>query len=351
MPAEPKFYAEVRGVVAAHGPRISCIRVTSNIRDDGTGGMVIHTVSEIQNRTPEDIADEVKQAIHDDSGHWPGVLKYLVTAHDQDGDVLGGRIVIDRKGRGKMGDGAVDGGLEDEAAPRGHMGQMMRHNEGMFRTTLQNNQIVLDIFARALADSNVKNERLMSEHLRVMSLAEDILDRRGERDLFLNRERKKDELKDNAIKMVMQFAPVLMGHAAQGTRLEEPMKQITQGSQLMVLVESFKKDPARFGKVLACFTDEEKLALFSQNFDPILESFSRAATDLTIAARLMPLAEILSQEEKLVIAQLAELHEKKKNSGSGQGGAPAEVPKKVDIEVRQVPDPKVVPIDSAKRGA
>lgn len=343
-PAEPKFYAQIRGVVAAHGPRIACVRVTSNIRDDGSGGMVVHTVGEIQNRSPEDIADEVKQAIADDSGHWPGVVRYLVTAHDQDGDVLGGRIVVDRKGRGKVGESAVDGGLEDEAAPRGHMGQMMRHNEGMYRTTLQNNQIILDIFARTLSDTNAKNDRLMSEHLRVMALAEDILDRRGERELFLSREKKKDDLKDKAFGFLMNFAPVLLGHAAQGTRFEEPAKQLAQGSQLAVLVESFKKDPARFEKVLACFTAEEKLALFSQNFDPILESMAKAKEDPAILARIMPLAELLTQEEKVAVAQLAEIHEKKSKQ--------AEEPKKApEIEVRQVPDPKVVPIDSAKRGA
>lgn len=352
LPAEPQFYAKVRGIVAAHGPRIACVRVTSNIREDGSGGMCVHTVGETTNRTPDDIADEVKQAIVDDSAHWPGVVRYLVTAHDRDGDVLGGRIIVDRKGRGKMGEAAIDGGLDDDATPRGQHGQILRHNEGMYRTTLQNNQIILEIFSRTLQETTAQNGRLMGEHLRVLALAEDILDRKAERDLFIGREKDKDQLKKDAIEMIKNFAPVLLGHAAQGTRFEEPAKQLAQSSQLAVLVASFQKDPARFGKVLACFTDEEKLALFSQNFDPILEAMAKAKEDPTVLARFMPLAEHLTSEEKIAIAQLAEIHEKKRSGG----GAPpsAEAPRKVEIEVRQVPpvpenSPKVVPI--RKEGA
>jgi len=342
---EPTFYAQLRGTIAKEGPRIAFVEVRVGANPDGGGGTVIHTVDDLK-QTPDEIMADVKEAIDSDAAHWPGMVRYQIACVSKEGDYLGGRIIVSKRGRGKE----IDSDLapEEEVSARGVTGQHMRFTESMFKTTLQNNQVMLEIMARALQESNQEKTRLMGEHWRVMQLGEQIIDRKVERDLYVKREMDKDARWSKAFDALFQFAPVLAGHMAQGTRFEEPARQLAAGSQLSLLAESFKKDPERFEKILSCFDAKEKLGMMTGDFSPILEAIERAGKvmkgegtdeDMAVALRMKPLQELLTQEEKVVLMQLVESAKKK-----------PEPPVPTSIEVKQV-DPKVVPIDSKKKGA
>lgn len=338
IPSDPQFYAQLRGTIAKHGPRIAVFEVRVGVREDGSSGTVVHAVTEIAGRTPDEIMTEVKEAIEADAQHWPGMIRYQIAAVTSEGEVVGGRIIVARRGKGRTvdADGNLGGG-DEEATPRGHVSQMMKQNADMFRVTLQNNQIMLDLMARALVDTNQRNAQLTERHLQVISLGEDILDRKAERDLRISREKKSDEIKEKALGFLMTFAPVLFGDAMRGTRFEGPAKQLAQGSQVHALMESLKKDPERLGKVLAVFTDEEKGALTQNDPGPILEALSRAKEDPNLMSRFAPLAELLTHDEKVSVAQLAEMYEKDKK----QKETPQKAP---DIVVTEVAS-----LDEARR--
>jgi hypothetical protein len=350
--SEPQFYAQLRGTIVRNGPRIVAIEVRVGADSNGGGGNPIHTVSELKDRTPDDIMSEINDAIAADSRHWPGIVRYQIAALSVDNEILGGRMLVEKRGRGKdSGDLASE--PDEEPGAKGIVTQHMRFTESMFKTTLLNNQTMLEIMARALSDSNAEKTRLMGEHMRVMHLGEDLLDRAAERKLWLARETRTDDLKAKAFDAIFKFGPLVLGGMARGTRLEEPAKQMAQGSVFSQLAESLKKDPARFEKILACFSSEEKLGIMTGDFSLVTIAIERAGKvingegtedDMAVAMRLRPLQELLTQEEKIILMQLVESTAKKKSSTS----EPAPIP--TTIEVKQI-DPKVVPIDAKKKGA
>lgn len=327
--SEPEFFRRLRGVVVKYGGKICRFNI-AQVGDAGKQtGANVHEVTEIQGRAPDEICAEVEDAIQNDSANFPGLIRYEIVALDKEGTVLGGRIVLERRGRGKQVDESEQ--IED-ATPRGHASQMMRQNETMFRTTLGNNQVMMQIMQETIRDLAAQNTRLVNDSMQVKALGEDLLDRRMERDLRMADEKRTRDIKDKAIGVVMTHGPALLAKLTAGTPVVgTATAEIVMGQQMKILLDGFKKDPERFGKICSMLKPEEMLGLVEHDLTPLLLAIEKDP------ARFAQLGQHLTQEEAVAVMQLAEQAEAeraKKKAAEEAAKGPEKTPDIVVTEVK-----------------
>lgn len=99
---EPDFFRRLRALIVKYGNRtvrivLTQIEGTETKQTPNQSRVIVHEVTEIQGRAPDEICAEIEDAIQNESANFPGIVRYEIVALHKEGFVLGGRIVLERR--------------------------------------------------------------------------------------------------------------------------------------------------------------------------------------------------------------------------------------------------------------
>lgn len=113
---------------------------------------------------PKDLARSLEQTAITFAAGVPGRQQFLLIAHFQPSDRKE-QFAFGKAGEPELG---VGGLATEPATERGHMAQMMRHNETIYRIGTMHQEAVFDKLMRVIEHTSKMNESLLNENAEVM---------------------------------------------------------------------------------------------------------------------------------------------------------------------------------------
>lgn len=167
---------------------------------------------EIDDKAPSSIGDEVFEAALADSKNFRGVQKYGVYAFSTDQSRIAqvGRTYVQ-----------IEGGLSEEvneftsqgnepANMRGHLSQMMRHNESFAKISIVGARENSAMMQKIIFQQQQTIEKMAERELKIMELTQTLMDRSAERTIELEDKQDSRQMKKALINKGLEMAPVFM---------------------------------------------------------------------------------------------------------------------------------------------
>lgn len=158
--------------------------------------------------TPDTIAQEIIEDIFEDSKMFSGVSSYAILFFKPGEREYSRRVAI--QFRGKADRLATNIEQTEPASEKGLVAMAMRNMESMMVRMNQLHETTLRHFAGEHQRLANENQQLRESHLQVLSLGQDLIDRKEERRIKIRREEKQDAIVDKGIQQVMMLAGPLL---------------------------------------------------------------------------------------------------------------------------------------------
>ena len=158
--------------------------------------------------TPEAIADEIMEGIAEDAKMFQGVASYAILFFKPGEREYSRRVSVQLRGKADRLSANVE--TTEPANEKGLVAMTMRHLEVQLA---RGNQLVTEVmshFQRENARLAEENKSLRDTHLQVVSLGQDLIDRKEERRIKVRREEKQDAIVDKGLQQIMMLAGPLL---------------------------------------------------------------------------------------------------------------------------------------------
>lgn len=172
--------------------------------------------------------------------------------------------------RGKQVTHAYDGESSEPSTERGHVGQMMRHNESIHRMMMLMTDATAGRLASELQQERRRREEVENKMLETMKLHQDLLDRKADRDLTEAKEAAKARRHDELMGFFLSMAPLVlsqfMGHkgasgtasaAMRDTAIGKILKGLSQEEAMAVLGSLKGKNQLAFMELYKSYAQED----------------------------------------------------------------------------------------------
>jgi hypothetical protein len=158
----------------------------------------------------------------------------------------------------------ADAGSDGDEPPteRGVLSQVMRHQEVTQRTLTSTFQVALGTMSRMVSDMSEENRALRIDRTRHLDELEAARNQQNERDLEAHLAASADQRKDLALEKILAFLPIAAGRllggggAKAGGDAGAAMSLLTSE-----LAESLSSDPAKLTKLMGILSQPEKILL------------------------------------------------------------------------------------------
>lgn len=192
------------------------------------------------------------------AGGLSGAQQFILFAFYADSKMPGAKYPFVEKGYTEMSDGMMTEG----PSVKGHMQQMMRHNEGILARAFAKDEHVSNVLLKTLEYKHKETEALKTENIQLLTLVKDMLMREADN---RHAHRMKEIEAENAAKFkaeLMKWAPLLLNAAtgreiipqtATDTQLVESIIDAMEGKgpEALAMIQGLKLPPA----ILASFAD------------------------------------------------------------------------------------------------
>ena len=198
---------------------------------------------------------EIESTANQDAGGLGGVQSYVVQAYFVGEDKPLARYTFKVQGA----DDDDEGGSMSSEPPNkvGITSQLMRHQEAIFRTAVMSNSQVVGTLMRqnqVLADMV---EKFMQDRVQTIDVLEQMMSRKQERDLEVQRSTAKQAMLQDAFEKLMTLAPIVVAKiAGKGTM---PGAESALEVQIKGLLETITPD--QFDALSGTLKPEQQMAL------------------------------------------------------------------------------------------
>jgi hypothetical protein len=167
---------------------------------------------EIEGRAPSSLADTVYEAAFTDAANFRGVQRYAVRAFEDNSARIApvGRTFLEIEGGQTEDVNEFTATGNEPANSRGHLSQMMRHNESIMKLAIVGARENASILQKLVMTQQEQLERYGDREVKVMELVQSLLDRKAERDMEVEDKQDSRQMKKMLIGKGLEMAPVLM---------------------------------------------------------------------------------------------------------------------------------------------
>lgn len=161
---------------------------------------------DFQRMSPAEVADQIIERCEDDAKIFRGVQTYVVFCFRKERSDPSGRFAFRIMGR------EGQDGIEGESEPpteKGHAGQMMRHNEALMRLMLKTMTDMIGQNQRAMERTQSMNEQFANKHFEVLTLVEQLVDRKAEREVKIEKEKNSEAFRKSLMSKVDLILPTV----------------------------------------------------------------------------------------------------------------------------------------------
>ena len=298
------LYRDIRGQFMKSAGKLHKV-VLRHIRMSGKDGVGDSDVSQwdadhFEGKDPSEFAQEVVTDILEDAKIFPPTTqRYGLFFWNKNTTTHQHRIFVMVQGGGPGDSGDVFS--SEEPDERGRTAQLMRHDEGFTRLALQSIHNTMQSKDKTIERYEGIIDKLFAQFVPTMTMVQDILDRSAEREFKFERKKKMYDLIDQGGEKVMQFAPLLLGHALKN-----------KNPELSQMILKSMTNPA--GDIVKLFMAE--IEANPDKGGPIIQAVSALPNGQAI---LQALAQLHAQQ-KAEAAQEAEKQRQKQNGSAEKEG-------------------------------
>lgn len=154
--------------------------------------------------TPEQIADQIMEDISDDSKMFSGIASYAILFFKPGEQGYSRRVAVQL--RGKADKLAKDIETTEPANEKGLVALAMRSMNDMMNRLNQNQDMLMRFITSENARLAMENQRLSESHIQVLQVGQDLIDRKEERGIRIERQKKQDRIVERGVEQVMMLA-------------------------------------------------------------------------------------------------------------------------------------------------
>lgn len=182
-----------------------------------------------------EMVHDIEHAANADADGLGGVQKYKLLAYFSRESVPR-RFTFRMKGSGDDLEDEDEMGLTEPASKRGHLGQMMRHNEAIMRISVMGQSQVSSLMQRTIANQQNQIESLLKDRRDTLEMTENLKSKQHERELATLEAEHNASMKERAFEKGSMLIPAVVNRIAGRKILAE---SATPAEQLMLsLAES-----------------------------------------------------------------------------------------------------------------
>jgi hypothetical protein len=233
-------------------------RFTIHHVQEGVEREQIYDINEFEEGvSPEDLTNDVLVRAQQDAKAFAGTQKYVIRCYPE-----GGRDAIDREFfwlEGALFDRHAEtmSGPSEGPSERGLTSQLMRHLEAQARTYHSTFHSMMSMQRDIIQEQRQMIQDMSRERLETVRIAQDLLDRKQEREIHLGREKMKDGLLLKGVEALNLMFPTL-AFKMLGGKKENGQNGHANGQR-----ESEGESGVKhFVSFLQALSDDQKLAIF-----------------------------------------------------------------------------------------
>jgi hypothetical protein len=161
--------------------------------------------------------------------------------------------------------------VESEPAnAKGMVAQAMRHTEAVMKISVMSTGTIVEAQRRTIERLTLQNETLMQKHLDSVSVIEDLMSRRHQRELDSAVAMRKEKSYEQITEKILMLAPIALNKFTGKNLLPE---KTTSGEQMLLsFIESLK--PEQMGELTKQLSPDQQMLLFSL-YENMREKFEK----------------------------------------------------------------------------
>jgi len=294
--SDPKFARWIRGQY--HTKKIGKIELV-HASQGGTARLCTWDKDKLAGKDPDTLIQEIYAEAQDDAQNFRGPQRYVIYFYE-DGQQGANRKVFVVEGQpSEDEDGELEGSNEP-ATGKGHLAQMMRHNESYMRMAIGNQRETMGIMKSLLVDVVGELKQHKEVHFKVMDLYSQLQDRVFERDMEREDKKTMRSLKEQAGTMLMSQAPTLLNMFA--SRLSSSDEKQQRDAQIKLMISQFARslNSEQMEALLQPLTNDQRI-VFMQLYNDLRDEYLASPEGQ---------AEIKRAQEAQAAAQAAEAEAK-----------------------------------------
>jgi|SRR5579859_465169 len=246
--ADPVAYQKIVRFMQRVLPRGPLAHFT--LRQSHARGDTQVTLIEAAGKPPEQLASELLEIAINDSEHRAMPTTYSINAVKEGERASFERVHITLSPRHPL-DG--ENVAMEQPNESGITSQLMRHNEAIMRQHVGSVGEIIAMQQDMLRGMQQERQQVMGLHLKYMEVIQQGMDRQGERELALYRERQSTRRKDQMFDAIKHFFPVLLKKFFAGNQSVEAM---LGEEQIQNMLGSLK--PEQMQQMMAMLDDQQR---------------------------------------------------------------------------------------------
>lgn len=242
----------------------------AHISQNGRSTVSTWDKDKLVNKDPDTIIQEIYTEAQEDARNFKGPQRYGCFFLEEGSQNPSRKFFVVKGVDWEEGEG--DEMESEPATGKGHLAQMMRHNEALMRLAIGGAREGQGVLRGIVSDLVQQNRSYQEMHYRVMETYGQLQDRNFERDMDREDKKAMRALKEQAGTMLMGLAPTALSMFA--SKLSANDEKTQQENQIKMMVTQFARSltAEQMEKLLEPLSQEQKIS-FMQLYNSIREEY------------------------------------------------------------------------------